>query len=325
MGNQLGGIDLERKAGDFDFGLELNVLSTAIISAVHDVAKFLHIQNLSLHFDELDQGLDRLDDERRRMLIGLVLAAREIRRESTAAGVSVNPVVYLRSDIWEEMNFSDKNKISQTSTLHLNWRSEDLQRLVDERIRARLDDQASWESVSDPALMRGSQSKWNHVLARTFNRPRDVIQFLNIALDEAKRRDSVAPRIINEDIVSSRDAYSSYLKSELDDEIGPHWPHWEDALQACSGIRTLTFDRDEFVAQYDRRKNRANDVDADKALELMHRFSVVGYERRSGYGGSSWSFRYSDPSAGWDNAATKFKVHLGLKEYAKLREVRSTG
>lgn len=54
----------------------------------------------------------------------------------------------------------------------------------------------------------------------------------------------------------------------------------------------------------------------------MYRFSVIGYERRSGYGGSSWAFQYTNPEAGWDNSVTRFKVHLGLKEYAKLRETR---
>jgi hypothetical protein len=45
---------------------------------------------------------------------------------------------------------------------------------------------------------------------------------------------------------------------------------------------------------------------------------------RSGYGGSSWAFQFIDPQAGWDAAASKFKVHLGLKEYAKLRETRES-
>jgi hypothetical protein len=54
----------------------------------------------------------------------------------------------------------------------------------------------------------------------------------------------------------------------------------------------------------------------------LYRFSVVGYDRRSGYGGSSWAFQYTDPQAGWDAGASRFKVHLGLKEYAKLREAR---
>ena len=60
--------------------------------------------------------------------------------------------------------------------------------------------------------------------------------------------------------------------------------------------------------------------DWEDALAQLYRFSVIAYERRSGYGGSSWAFQYTDPEAGWDNAATRFKVHPGLKEYAKLRE-----
>jgi len=59
------------------------------------------------------------------------------------------------------------------------------------------------------------------------------------------------------------------------------------------------------------------------ALKLLYQFSVIGYERRSGYGGSSWSFEYIDSAAGWDNSAKRFKVHLGLKEYAKLKEERT--
>ncbi|WP_457578946.1 P-loop ATPase, Sll1717 family [Ensifer adhaerens] len=322
LGNQLGGVELERKQGDHNFGLELNALSQSIMNAVIDAAKDMNVQSLSLHFDELDQGLDRLNDERRRMLIGLVLAAREVRRESASEGLAINPVVYLRSDLWDEMNFSDKNKISQSLTLHLNWKSDELLSLINARLRAKLGTGATWDSVSAPDLMRGSQTKWNHVLARTFNRPRDVIQFLNIALAEAKRRDEINTVIRNEDIVASRDAYSAYLKSELDDEVGPHWPQWIEALGACSNISTLTFEREQFKVQYTKRKTSGNPVDGDTALELMHRFSVVGYETRSGYGGSAWSFRYSDPSAGWDNSASRFKVHLGLKEYAKLREVR---
>nr|WP_313011665.1 hypothetical protein [Brucella intermedia] len=323
MGNQLGSIELDRSASDYNLGLELNALSQSIMSNVYEVAKHRNLTNLSLHFDELDQGLDRLTDERRRMLVGLILAARDIRRESAAAGIIVSPVVYLRSDLWEEMNFSDKNKISQSQTLHLNWTSEDLQRLINVRLSAKLGAGVSWDDVTDPELMRGSQPKWNHVLARTFNRPRDVIQFLNVSLDEVKKRNTEPHWIINRDIVNSRSAYSLYLKNELDDEVGPHWPHWIEALQTCSNISTVTFERQQFIEEYNKRQSKNNDVEAASALELMYRFSVIGYETRSGYGGSAWSFRYSDPDSGWDNSANRFKVHPGLKEYAKLRESRA--
>ena len=257
------------------------------------------------------------------MLVGLILAARAIRLESRSAKVVINPVIYLRSDLWDELEFSDKNKLSQTLALTLEWDHESLLALVDTRIQARLGEGITWDNIANPSLMRGSQSKMNHVLARTFLRPRDVIRFLNSALAEAKKRDTAPLVFENEDIVNARQSYSAYLKAELDDEILAHWKQWEEALQACSAISKITFDRGEFVTQYEKRRSSKNGVGPDEALRLLYSFSVLGYERRSGYGGSSWAFQYTDPEAGWDPTASRFKVHLGLKEYAKLSEERA--
>jgi hypothetical protein len=322
MGNGLGSIDLERSAQDFDFGVELNALSTAIFASCFEVCRRSQSKALSLHFDELDQGITALDEKRTTMLIGLILAARDLKRESQAAGVAVNPVVYLRSDLWEELQFSDKNKISQSLTLPLEWDSESLAAMVANRLRAKLHPDAKWENIAEPELMRGSQTKWNHILARTFLRPRDVISFLNNALREFKKRDN-GEAFSNIDIVNSREQYSNYLKLELDDEIGPHWPYWIEALQACSAISTITFEKESFEREYTSRKSRENTVALDDALSLLYRFSVIGYRGSSGYGGSTWIFQYSDPAARWDTASKNFKVHQGLKEYARLREARS--
>lgn len=244
--------------------------------------------------------------------------------ESNRDNVPINPVVYLRSDLWDDLEFSDKNKISQTQTFRLEWSPDTLRDLIDIRLKAKLLPTATWEQIADDDLMRGSQTKWNHILSRTFLRPRDVIRFLNAALSTAKQRDDVPLVFTNRDIVDSREFYSAYLKEELDDEILPHWPKWEQALQACSAISTITFNRDDFKREYDTRRSNDNPADSDQALELLYRFSVIGYSTRSGYGGSSWTFQYIDPQAGWDNAASRFKVHLGLKEYAKLREERQS-
>jgi hypothetical protein len=172
--------------------------------------------------------------------------------------------------------------------------------------------------------MRGSQPKWNHILSRTFLRPRDVIRFLNGALKEAKKR-AIEPILLsNKDIVNSREDYSSYLKAELDDEIRPHWQYWGEALQACSAISTITFEKSDFEREYKARVSKGNKVSTEEALSLLFRFSVIAYPTRSGYGGSGWVFQYIDQHSGWDSGAKNFKVHLGLKEYAKLREARSS-
>lgn len=321
LGFKIGSIDFERKAGDLGLGSELNALSDMLLSAASEISVDLGIGCLLLHFDELDQGIATFDADRAQMIVGLILAARDIRRMTKDTTVSVNPVVYLRSDLWDDLVFSDKNKISQTASLSLEWTADTLLALVNVRLAAKLGQEVNWDQISTSSLMRGSQSKWNHIISRTFLRPRDVIQFLNSALVEAKKR--VPPILMdNEDVTNARESYSLYLKKELDDEIIAHWPNWEEALQVCSAISTITFRRDEFTELYGRRKSVRNQVSADDALQLLYRFSVLGYARRSGYGGSSWAFQYTNPEAGWDNSAGVFKVHLGLKEFAKLREER---
>lgn len=322
MGNQLGSVDLDRAGDNHNFGLELDAISGSLLESVRDVCRETRIRPLSLHLDELDQGVTSLDDNRRNMLIGLILAARDVRSECAKDGAKIFPVIYLRTDLWEELNFSDKNKIAQTSTLPLEWNSDSLKRMVETRLRAKLSENADWESITDRDLMRGSQEKWAHILARTFLRPRDVIHFLNATLNTAKKRSENPLVITNKDIVNSRENYSSYLKAELDDEIVPHWRTWIEALQACSVIGTVVFDRSSFEVEYDKRRSKNNSIPADEALALLYRFSVIGCERRSGYGGVKWTYQYANPEAGWDAAAVRFKVHLGLKENARLRESR---
>jgi hypothetical protein len=279
MGNKLGSVTMNRPANDHQFGLELNALSNSIFDAVEATAKEVKLGALSLHFDELDQGLSDLTGERSKMLIGLILAARDIKRVSQGPHGAIRPIVYLRTDLWDDLQFSDKNKISETLTFHLEWSADSLLELIEARLKAKLSSKATWAEITDGALMRGSQSKWNHILARTFLRPRDVIRFLNTALAEAKKRTDEPLVFTNKDIVASREDYSSYLKKELDDEIRPHWAQWDEALQACSAISTITFDRGDFEKDYGRRKSSKNSVTFDEALKFLYRFSVVGYER----------------------------------------------
>ncbi len=322
MGNQLGGVDLDRSGSNLGFGRELDAVSSALLEASIALCKEAGISRLMLHIDELDQGLSEIDEKRSKMIIGLILAAREIRRDSRKKGACISPVVYLRSDLWSELEFSDKNKISQTQALHLEWSSESLLTLVEARLSAQLGPKATWEAISEADLMRGSQTKWNHIVTRTFLRPRDVIRFLNAALASAKGRSENPLILTNRDIIAARDPYSAYLKAELDDEILPHWKQWSEALKACSSIATITLDREQFAAEYAKRQGKELALSDSEALRLLYQFSVLGYEKRSGYGGTSWVFQYTDPEVGWDSSATRFKIHLGLKEYARLREER---
>lgn len=320
-GFSVGSITFGDPAREKVLGLELDSLANSILVDVSNAVAELNIQNLYLHFDELDQGLDLLDDTKKRMLIGLILAARDIKR-STALRANISPIVYLRTDIWEQVSFSDKNKITRGAAIRLAWNETTLKELIEARLVAMLGVSISWSDIEDGAKMRGSQGKLQHMLSRTLLRPRDVIQFLNEALKVALARPDDHVVFINEDFNQCRQEYSEYLKDELADEIDPHWAEWTDGLRACSKTETITFQKEDFLRNYKKIRSKTNPLDGEAALEQLYRFSIVGYLRPSAGGGSSWSFRYSDENAGWDAAASRLKVHIGLKEHAQLKEDR---
>ncbi len=322
LGNALGSVDLERCEADQNLGMELEALSQSILESAIALMHECGLGEFYLHFDELDAGLEELDDTRTRMLVGLILAIRGLRREFVASQAQVKPVLYLRTDLWENLAFSDKNKIAQGQAEFIEWTSDQLKDLINVRLASKLGDGVMWESIIDNGLMRGSQPKWNYIVARTLRRPRDVIKFLNVALQVAKQRGEAELIFSNRDIGGSRGDYSAYLKRELDDEVRPHWHHWEEALQTLSSIATETFSAEAFEEEYPRKRSTDNQVYSSEALRLLHRFSVIGYLARSGYGGSRWVFMYEEPDRGWDAHASQFKVHPGLKEHAGLREER---
>ena len=320
MGNSIGSVDLESDGGGISN--QIDDVTAALLRNAKVLASQSGLSKICIHFDELDQGLGQLDTKRKEMLVGLILAIRSIR--SGKEGDVIFPVFYIRSDIWSELKFSDKNKISQSSAVFLEWNSEQLLDMVETRIKVKLGDGMRWVDLDDEQLMRGSQSKWNHIVARTFLRPRDVIQFLNSAIDVALSSAPDPDYFDNDDIQRAREPYSKYLKQELDDEISPHWECWTEGLQALPEIATITLTKDAFKEAYTKRKSKKNPIDADEALELLYNFSVIGYRKGVGKGGSGWVFQYSDPDVGWDNATTRLKVHVGLKEIAKLREERAS-
>ena len=91
-----------------------------------------------------------------------------------------------------------------------------------------------WEEVFDEsAEMPGHQTKYRHMLDRTYLRPRDMIRFCNSVLAQYKVRTghgsgSVGARLFeNVDINKARPDYSQYLLKELDDEIHKHLPNYQ--------------------------------------------------------------------------------------------------
>lgn len=291
----------------------------------------------SLLFDELDLGYNPSDNVYKTRIIGLLIS---VYSAFNKLGDNLRIYVFLRSDILKELNFQDKNKINDNVIEDLNWDSEteegnlSLMKLVSFRIKENIDSNtesftSNWNSIIDSRNIGRNQKKWNYLIERTFMRPRDIIKFLNLSLEVAKKRiktqNKTSPKIINSDFQECKKDYSDYLYKELSDEVKAKYPEFDNYLELLREIHNTSFTIEEYNEAFDIVSKRLTfNKTKTEILEILYDFSVIGFYKvgGGGYGGSTYCFNYIDLNIKFNPKATKFKIHSGFKEYLELIERR---
>jgi len=266
-----------------------------------------------LLFDQLDLGWDSTD-ETKQLLIGLILAARNVVRAAEGVGSEVHVVVFLRSDIYESLRFEDKNKISP-SVVELRWDDQRLRELVIRRVKASAD--GTWEDVFTGGQMRSRVSQLNYIVRRTMLRPRDMIQFCVYAKNAAMELSR--NRVDNDSIYDASSPYSEYMRREIQDECKASVPEIDNLLGVIQeiGLETITSER-----LLEACKSRA--INGEQALRQLIDLSVIGVYRTGGRrGGSEIVFRHQ--AQPWEQLepTPRLAVHPSLKQTLGLVEPRS--
>lgn len=284
-------------------------------------------------FDELDRGFRADDDNYRNRLSGLLIAARDFNRRVRQAGKHMSAVVFLRDDILRHLKFEDKNKIVEDFASTIEWDRSSTAKTLKELMEKRfsrvlgLPPTEAWQRVfNEDAQMPGRQSKYQYILDRTFKRPRDIIKFCNEILRSYKQNGRDDDQFQNTDIAAARDEYSRYAKRELVDEMHQHFPQEQEAFDMVRVAGYLSFTASAFQRAYDVVASRSNDVPPSSTiLRQLYDFSVIAFLKVGGSGGGSeWVWKYQDTEAEYDDRATIFRVHSGLKEVLELKQGRAT-
>jgi hypothetical protein len=289
--------------------------------------------NIDYHicFDELDRNFDPDDKEYSLLIIGLIMAARDINRHMRSLKKKMSAVVFLRTDIYQTLRFEDKNKVTEGHVSAIEWDSPGsvwtLRRMMESRFGAAMGapSPVAWNRVFDESSeMTGRQSKYQHMVDRTFLRPRDMIKFCNAVLETYAKTGSDTDMFSNSDITSSRTDYSDYLLRELQDEVHKHHPDFDAYLEVVKGMPAAKFTRSEFSAYFNTRKAILPDgILENDALRSLFDFSVVGYRRSGGVGGGSeYVWKYLDGRSQFDESADQFSLHAGLTEAMSLKKWR---
>lgn len=304
-------------------------LIQAAVSSLNPENKYI------ICFDQLDLGFDPSNPDYARRLIGLILAARDINLYAKEQGKKLFVAIFLRDDIYNRLQFEDKNKITENQQSIIEWdtsRTEyTLRKLMERRFKATLGsntEEIKWEHVFDEAKeMPGRQSKYQHIVDRTFLRPRDVIKFSNCVLEETQKRlktgEDQSAVVVNNDIHKAREPYSAYFLKEIDDELHKHVPNYKRYLDVLKAVGVYRMDLAAIESEFERQRDLMPEVsDARQLLRHLYEFSIVAFYRPGGrgFGGSEYISKHKFPDEDFDVTATKFQVHPGLIEVLGLKK-----
>lgn len=304
------------------------------ISAMDSVGKrkkfVVLIDGIDPIWDAVDEG-----DDRKRVIQGLVQAVRLANNAtesilsnsstvvkdlpSGTVDISCLPriICFLRTDIFHEIEFSDRNKILR-GAVNLRWNQETLQDIVVSRARYFLDDASiDWQDVVNTGdVMRSRQNISSYIWMRTFNRPRDIITFISFAAQSAA--DAGSLRIGKDEINGAFDLYSEHVLREFEDE-------YASSSYLFAKVRNVLAAIDEDKFTFHRWLEVGEFADEEQAkgylFDAINR-SIVGWLDVGGYQrGSRWNFVCFSPKSSF-SLDSSFKVHPTIARGLNIKESR---
>jgi hypothetical protein len=319
-GFNAGAIELDPKAPpEVDLMSNINILNQIMQDKLLEQLNDRRFYSVLL--DKLDDGWDG-SAESKSSMCGLLRASRELHLRARDKGKRLNVVVFLRSDIYDSLEYNDKNK-AYPDIEFLKWETGNLRAVVEKRIAysTGIDERTAWTSIFEDKPMARRSNAFNYLVRRTLLRPRDIIQFCASCVDTALA--SKHDRVTAEDIYIAERSYSDYLYREFLDEAKVRLPEIKSLLECLRRIGYERFRFGEFEQFHKAipRLNASTQGPLDALRELFE-MSIVGQERVGGVtGGTAFEYKYTDPTIQPDFRRSMI-VHPGLRKSLKLVERR---
>jgi hypothetical protein len=286
----------------------------------HDAEYFVVFDGLDLDFSPTNVALTD-------SLVGLLRAAEDVHYWLHTLEAQGTVVILVRDDIFETIDYADRNKLLVDSAVRIRWRSapsgpDSLRTLIEKRIATHAREQGV-DPTADPwtlafeGTVREGKDTYSYVVERTFDRPRDVIAYVNYALAAAKARlageAEGVDRIRWHDVLEAESEYSAYFREELRDEMSPHHAEWDEWLELLRDVGRDSFEPDAFHKVADQ-----TETSPEKALEALYNFSVIGQRKLSRP--DMVYYKYKIPSVRFDRRAVCYDVHPGFHQVLNLFE-----
>lgn len=293
---------------------QLEVVERGVRQAFADLACGDEHGTLLVMVDQLEQVWSG-ESESEALVIGLLLAGKHA---ALTYGRSLRCVFFLRSDIYDALDFSDADKF-HSDEIRISWTPRQLRRLALTRASVSLGrelvPEELWGQVF-PATVRGEPTE-EYLFARTLPRPRDAIQFLNRCRDIAFGNGH--HRIREGDVLEATLVFSRWKVLDLAKEYGVRFPFlgalltvFRDSGYAPTRTSIATLFQpfqDDLRGRYPR---YAHLFDPDAVIDLLFSVGFLGVRRRDGYVYAGTTERSIQPHESQFCVHPCFRPALGL-------------
>lgn len=283
--------------GDVKFNLEDNNISWQdkvnilenIIKKNIDSAKYFII------FDELDEDYKnivahKLNGNYLSLLTSLFKAVEDVKSYFKSIP-TILPVVFLRDDIYEILTANDKNKWKE-EIIFIDWNINSIKKLLAFRISRTMDEDresildfnVAWHQVfeNQDVVYGNSNSKKSaiidYIALGTHMRPRDFIEYIKTCAESLAETNH--KKINSNTVKRNEEAFSNYLKRELEDEIYAILPNIHKIFSILAQFHRQTFKINDIKDFY---QNNSTYPELEKieqniefVLTVLFHFSVIG-------------------------------------------------
>lgn len=276
-------------------------------------------------FDELDEDyrdFDSIDEKNQYkfLITSLFKAVQDIKNYFQNRKNTINPIVFLRDDIYSIIRDADKNKWTDFK-VDIDWNQEKIKKMIAFRLSKAINPDApilnfdnAWNMlfVNKPVFMGDNQRKslhiFDYITLSTHLRPRDYVKYLNECCSQSlmENREKVHPIIVKK----VDKGFSNYMKDEIIDEVHAILPEIDEIFSIISQIRKWNFSINDFKNTYNSylEKGTVTEKNIDFVLHTLFNFSVIGNRPKNR---DISFFRYENKEARF-NFNENIVVHRGL-------------
>lgn len=241
-----------------------------------------------IQFDQLDDNYTVYieNNEYFQSIISLFKVIYDINQTFYQVDVPVKVIGYLRSDIFYEINkFDAESARWDQYKLYLNWaiinrsdwRNPPLLQMLNKRVLRSL---PNLQTQTDPFRslfhgidMSGSknlQKVFPYIVHRSFQRPRDLIQFCIKIQDESRKWNKLNEKTITD----AEKQYSIWLLTEISNEFGPFIDSKDHLYEFLRNIGNRFVDYTTFATQYAPYESKIG-LSCDELTDLLYRLGII--------------------------------------------------